>query len=67
MDNAGVRPYRTDTMVEKWDGDIDPDSNPPTEVITSSAWFENDGTSVTDSVRISEIETDIAARAAEQE
>jgi len=66
MDNVTLRAYRTETIVEKWE-DIDPNTEPPTEVLTSAAWFEGDGTPVTDVQRIAEIESDIAIRSAEQE
>jgi len=64
MDNLTLRAYRTETVVEKWE-DTDPDTAPPTEVITAAAWFEGDGTPVTAVQRIAEIEADIAIRSAE--
>jgi len=67
MDTLDLRPYRTDTTVEKWDNGTDPQSDPPTETVTVTAWFDAAGTPVTDAARIAEIETDIAARAAQQE
>jgi len=67
MDNVTLRAYRTETIVEKWDDDGGAMAGPPDEVLTSAAWFEGDGTPVTDLQRIAEIESDIAVRSAEQE
>jgi len=62
-----MRAHRTDTTVEKWDDGKDPQSDPPTETVTVTAWFDADGNPVTDETQIAQIEADIAARAAEQE
>lgn len=51
-------PVKHTTTLQKYHGEIDPD-NPgvePFEIVTVSAWFEPDGTEITDPERIAELE-----------
>ncbi len=62
MDTMTLRAGRTETTVEKWDGDLDPKIDPPTEVITVTSWFDEEGNAVTDAAQIAQIEAGITAQ-----
>jgi hypothetical protein len=65
MDRILNKPYKITLKRQDWPGDDQ--SGPPMQTIECEQWFDADGTTITDRVRIAELEAAVAARSAQHD